>query len=185
MTSCTLCETWTAYQAHQYGLVTEVVPALKVDGEWVRNPMVITDTWLDDTHQPVWGNAKTGAALAEGKQLFRSGSVDLSRLDEAVDALVTKLLYTFPGCTRKTIESVRKHKLAWWDRNRETNRSWLGLNMMNEAAAGFRAFHEGPRGNREVDFIEMRRRLAAGERWTPEFVDSLIPRETAGAGQEG
>ncbi len=185
MTSCTLCETWTAYQAHQYGLVTEVVPALKVDGEWVRNPMVITDTWLDDTHQPVWGNAKTGAALAEGKQLFRSGSVDLSRLDEAVDALVTKLLYTFPGCTRKTIESVRKHKLAWWDRNRETNRSWLELNMMNEAAAGFRAFHEGPRGNREVDFIEMRRRLAAGERWTPEFVDSLIPRETAGAGQEG
>ena len=48
--------------------------------------------------------------------------------------------------------------------------------MMTEANAGFRAFNEGPRGKREVDFVDMRRRLAQGERWTPEFIDSLIPR---------
>ena len=44
-------------------------------------------------------------------------------LDEAVDALTTKLLMTMPSCLSKTIESVRKHKLAHWDRNRETNRA--------------------------------------------------------------
>ena len=77
---------------------------------------------------------------------------------------------------RKTIESIRKHKLEHWDKNKESNRSWLGLNMMTEAELGFRAFNEGPKGKREVDFLEMRRRLAAGERWTHEFIESLIPR---------
>ena len=47
---------------------------------------------------------------------------------------------TFPDCTLKTIESARKKKLEHWDRNRETNRAWLSLNMMTEARAGFRAF---------------------------------------------
>jgi 6-oxo-cyclohex-1-ene-carbonyl-CoA hydrolase len=84
-----------------------------------------------------------------------------------------------PNCLRKTIESTRKHKLQHWDRNRETNRSWLGLNMLSEAALGFRAFHEGPKGRREVDFVELRRRLARGERWTPELIEALIPREEA------
>ncbi len=48
-----------------------------------------------------------------------------------------------PDCLTKTIESLRKHKLEHWDRNRETNRAWLALNMMTEANAGFRAFHFG------------------------------------------
>ncbi|MEE8468572.1 MAG: 6-oxocyclohex-1-ene-1-carbonyl-CoA hydratase, partial [Planctomycetota bacterium] len=109
----------------------------------------------------------------------------LTPLDEAVQRLIGKLLDTFPGCTRKTIESVRKHKLALWDRNKESNRSWLGLNMLSEAAAGFRAFHEGPRGNREIDFADLRQRLASGERWTPELVEALIPTEAppVGAGE--
>ena len=63
-----------------------------------------------------------------------------------------------PDCLSKTLESVRKHKLTFWDRNRETNRAWLALNMTTEAKAGFRDFNEGPRGRREVDFVELRRR---------------------------
>ena len=51
-----------------------------------------------------------------------------------------------PDCLIKTIESLRKHKLEHWDRNRETNRAWLSLNMMTEASAGFRAFHYGTQG---------------------------------------
>ena len=67
--------------------------------------------------------------------------------------LCTNLLYTMPDCLIKTIESLRKHKLEHWDRNRETNRAWLSLNMMTEARAGFRAFHYGSKEQREVDFI--------------------------------
>ena len=64
--------------------------------------------------------------LIVGKSLLKSGEIDLGELDEAVDRLVAKLLRTMPNCTRKTIESMRKHKLAQWDKNRESNRSWLG-----------------------------------------------------------
>ena len=178
MQSCTLCETWTAYQSLEYGLITDAVPCLKVDGKFVPNPLVETTNAIEHG-KPVYGLPKIGEALAAGKATLKSGEVDLAPLDDAVNGLITKLLYTFPGCTAKTIESVRKHKLAQWDKNRETNRSWLGLNMMNEAQAGFRAFNEGPKGRREVDFLSLRQRLASGERWTQEFIETLIPRETA------
>ena len=32
MESCTLCEHWSAHKAHRLGLVTKIVPALRVDG---------------------------------------------------------------------------------------------------------------------------------------------------------
>ncbi len=180
MESATLCETWSAYQAQRYGLISECVPVLRVDGRFIPNPLVVTDTWLDTRGRVVHGQTKAGEARQEGKEKLNAGEIDLAPLDEAVERLAAKLLETFPNCTRKTIESMRKHKLQHWDRNRESNRSWLGLNMMTEAAAGFRAFNEGTGGRREVDFVAMRQRLAAGERWTPEFIDSLIP----GAGDE-
>ncbi len=180
MQSCTLCETWTAYQALRFGLVGEVVAVLRLDGRIVANPIVVVDRWLDERGRIVYGEPKRGAELESAKELLKRGEVDLAPLDAAVEALVTKLLLTMPGCLRKTIESVRKHKLEHWDRNKESNRSWLALNMLAEGAAGFRAFHEGPKHAREVDFIDLRRRLARGERWTSELVDRLIPRSDAG-----
>ncbi len=176
MQSCTLCETWSAHEAVRYGLITEAVPCLKVDGKLVANPLVVTDTFIDEMGRIVHGTKKTGAAKDAGKALLKKGEIDLTPLDEAVDAMLTKLLLTMPGCLTRTIESVRKHKLAHWDKNREGNRSWLGLNMLAEAKLGFRAFNDGPKGKREVDFVELRRRLAAGETWSDEFIDSLIPR---------
>jgi 6-oxo-cyclohex-1-ene-carbonyl-CoA hydrolase len=101
--------------------------------------------------------------------------VDLAPLDKAVDLLATKLLKTMPECLIKTIESIRKKKLEHWQRNAETNRAWLALNMMTEGRAGFRAFNEGPPGNREVDFIELRRRLARGDTWDEELFRDIHP----------
>jgi len=105
---------------------------------------------------------------------LKQGEVDLTALDEAVDGLVQKLAMTFPGCLTKTIESVRKHKLEHWDRNKETNRAWLGLNMMTEARTGFRAFNEGSKACREADFLLLRRRLAEGATWGPELIEEAL-----------
>lgn len=174
MESCTLCEHWSAHKARRLGLVTRVVPALKVDGEFVPNPLVETGRWLDDLGDIVHGERKTGTALESGKALLKRGTIDLSRLDAAVDELVLKLALTFPGCLSKTVESVRKHKLEHWDRNKESNRAWLGLNMMTEARAGFRAFHEGGKACREADFLLLRRRLAEGAPWGPELIEEAI-----------
>jgi 6-oxo-cyclohex-1-ene-carbonyl-CoA hydrolase len=174
MESCTLCHPWSALKALRLGLLTEVVPALKVNGEFVPNPLVITDRWLDERGRVIHGEFKQGAEREEGKKLLASGEVDLTLLDEAVQRLVFDLAMTMPDCLSKTIESLRKHKLAHWDRNRETNRAWLGLNMMTEGRAGFRAFHEGSRACREVDFLLLRRRLAEGATWGPELTEEVL-----------
>ncbi len=173
MESCTLCEHWSAYRAQRLGLLTSVVPALTVDGRFVVNPFVITDRWLDEG-RIVYGDMKTGAGRDEAKAMVAKGQVDLSRLDAEVDALVFKLANTFPGCLTKTIESVRKHKLEHWDRNKESNRAWLGLNMMTEARAGFRAFNEGSKACREADMLLLRRRLAEGATWGPELTEEIL-----------
>ena len=83
---------------------------------------------------------------------------------------------TFPDCTTKSVEELRKPKLESWNRNKEDSRAWLSLNMMTEANAGFRAFNEGNREvGREVDFVELRQRLASGEKWSKDFIDSMMP----------
>ncbi len=175
MSSLTLCEIWSAHKAQRLGLVTEIVPALKKEGEFIANPLVITDRWIGDTGQIVYGESKAGEAKQAAKDLMKQCEVDLSKLDEAVDKLCTALLLTVPGCITKTLESSRKHKLAHWDRNRETNRAWLGLNMMTEGKAGFKAFNEGIKGHRELDFIKLRQMLAQGERWGDELIDAVMP----------
>jgi len=176
MQSCTLCETWTAYEARQLGLITDAVAVLKVDGRFIRNPLVITDRWLDESGDPVYGRRKTGDAFKAGKELLARGTVDLQPLDDAVNLLTTRLLYTMPDCITKTLNSLRKKKLEHWDRNQQSNRDWLGLNMMTEAKAGFRAFNEGPKDNREVDFVKLRLMLAEGHPWDDEMIEAILPR---------
>ena len=104
-------------------------------------------------------------ALAKGKELMAKGTMDLSALDARVEALCATLIETFPECTLKTLEELRKPKLDAWNRNKENSRAWLALNMMTEARAGFTAFNEGPKDDREADFIKLRLAIAAGESW--------------------
>ena len=173
--SCTVCEPWSAHKAKRLGLITEIVPVLQVDGRYFANPVVHTREWVSETGEIIYGEPKQGDALEQGKALLKNGTICLDLLDAKVNEMATKLMMTMPGCLQKTLQSLRKHKLEHWDKNKETNRSWLGLNMMTEARFGFRAFNEGPRTNREVDFILLRQRLAAGERWSESFINSMIP----------
>jgi 6-oxocyclohex-1-ene-carbonyl-CoA hydrolase len=175
MYSGTLCETWSAHRFYSLGGLTQIVPALKVDGKWIANPLVVTDHHLDEYGRVVLGDWKTGQTREEGKVLLSKGIVDLSLLDETVEEMCTKFLYTMPDCLIKTIESLRKHKLQHWDKNRESNRAWLSLNMMTEANAGFRAFHYGTKEKREVDFVRLRQRLAQGARWDEDLIREIAP----------
>ncbi|MEZ4225236.1 MAG: 6-oxocyclohex-1-ene-1-carbonyl-CoA hydratase [Polyangiaceae bacterium] len=175
--SLVLCEPWSAHKALRIGLINDIAPVYKdKSGKFIANPFVITDRYLDDRGRMVYGEWKTGAEKDAAKALAAECTVDLSELDKSINALATKLLYTFPDCARKTLESVRKKKLAHWYANSETNRSWLSLNMNTEAAAGFPAFHFGDRNEREIDFIELRRRVARGERFDGELIKAVLPK---------
>lgn len=174
--SLVLCEPWSAYKAARLGLVNEAVAVHRTpEGTLIPDPRVITERWLDDHGRIVYGERKTGAAAEEAKRLARECAIDLAPLDEAVGRLVTKLLYTFPDCGRKTLESQRKKKLEHWYKNSETNRSWLALNMNTEALAGFPAFQFGARGEREIDFVKLRLAIAEGRRFDRGLVAEMLP----------
>ncbi len=176
MVSGVLCEPFSAHKAMRLGILTDIVPALKVDGRFIANPTVETERMTDEWGRLIHGEFKTGEELAEARKILAAGETDLSLLDQKVEELCTKLLLTFPDCTTKTIEELRKPKLNAWNMNKENSRAWLSLNMMTEARAGFRAFNEGSREHgREVDFIALRQALANGAQWTREFTDALMP----------
>ncbi len=174
--SGTLCEPWSAHKAYRFGMIIDIVPALKVDGAFVANPLVETERYLDDYGRIIHGEPRSGEALEKGRALLARGTVDLSLLDAKVEALCAKLLLTFPECLTKSFEELRKPKLELWNRNKENSRAWLALNMMAEARTGFRAFNEGPKNRREIDFVELRRTLARGEPWTEALTERLIPK---------
>ncbi len=173
--SGTLCEHWSAHKAYRLGMILNVVPALKIDGKFIANPLVVTDRYCDEYGRIVHGDYKTGAAAAEGKALMARGTVDLAMLDQRVEALCAKLLLTFPECLTKSLEELRKPKLDAWNRNKENSRAWLALNMMGEARAGFRAFNEGTKEDREIDFVALRQVLARGDGWSEALTESLMP----------
>jgi len=175
MESGVLCDLWSAHKALYLGLVSKLVPVLKVDGEWIPNPMVIHDRITDAFGNIVFGDFKQGAEREAAKEVLAKSSVDLGALDAAVDQLCTKILMLMPECVSKTVSSLRKHKQWHWDNTSVTNREWLALNMMTEGRAGFRAFNEGPKDRREVDFIKLRQRLAAGHPWDDELLREISP----------
>lgn len=175
MFSCTVCEPWSAHEAYRYGLITKIVPALKINGEYVPNPMVYTDRWVNNRGEMIYGKMKEGDDLVQAKNQLKTGIIDLSLLDSTIEDFCTKLMLTMPNCLSKTLNSVRKHKLEHWDKNKESNRDWLGLNMMTEGKAGFRAFNEGPKDNRECDFVLLRQLLAQGHEWNDELIRAISP----------
>ncbi len=176
MVSGTLCEPFSAHKAARLGIIADVVPALKIDGKFVANPTVITDQMFDEYGRIILGEFRSGSAFKEGRELIKSGTIDLSMLDEKVEELCAKLIETFPECMAKSLEELRKPKLQAWNQNKENSRAWLALNMMNEARTGFRAFNEGNKETgREIDFVKLRQGLAKGVPWTEELIESLMP----------
>ena len=178
-----LCEMWSAHRALHLGLLHQVVPALVLDGVFIPNPLVVIDRMMDEYGNLVFGAFKTGAEREAANRTLSRARPDLSRLDQAVEELCTRLLMLMPECVSKTLSSLRKHKQWHWDNTSVTNREWLALNMMTEGRAGFRAFDEGPKGHREVDFIKLRRLLAEGHAWDDELVQAISPQfQKLGAG---
>ena len=179
MAACVLCEPFSAHEAYHYGMLTDIAPALKVDGKFVPNPLVQLERVYDDFGRLAFGKPKTGDALAKGKELMKRGVVDLAALDDKVEGLCAKMLLTFPDCTTKTVEELRKPKLEAWNRNKENHRAWLALNMVTEARSGFVAFNAGTKDDREVDFILLRQKIAAGQPWVGSLHDEIQPKSKA------
>jgi 6-oxo-cyclohex-1-ene-carbonyl-CoA hydrolase len=173
MNGCTVDGPWSAYKALRLGLLTDVVPVLRVDGTVWRNPLVETDAWLSEG-RIVYGEGKKGEELAAGKALLRAGQVDLTALDERVDQQTCSLVGLMPQTTEKALLSLRQHKLDRWMANKEANRMWMAAQTTSEAGLGFKKFAQGDKRDRFIDHAELRRALAGGAAWSDALVDQLL-----------
>jgi len=167
MWNCVSCEMWSAYKMKAKGLISKCVPVLKVDGKWVRNPMIITDKYVDDG-EIVYGEMKTGAEGKEARAFVKEHqpNADFELLDKEVDKIVWTFANLFPGCLIKSIDSVRAKKKFFWDYSKNYNRHWLAANMGGEAYLGFGAFNTKKiTGKDTIDFIKFRQNIADSKTW--------------------
>ena len=162
MYNCISCELWTSYKMKRLGLITKVVPALREVDAFIRNPMVITDKYIEDG-EIVYGELKAGGELKEAKEKVKSLPVDLSLLDKEVDSIAWKFANLFPNCLIKSIDGIRLKKKFFWDQGKIMNRHWLASNMSTEAFLGFNAFNTKKiTGTDLIDFIRYRQLVAEG-----------------------
>jgi len=158
------------------GLVTKVVPVLKQDGSWIRNPLVVTDRYVDDG-EVVYGEFKTGDEARAAKALLKQTPVDFELLDDAVGTIVWRFANLFPGCLQKSVDGIRAKKKFFWDQTKLANRHWLAANMSGEAFLGFTAFNTRKiTGTDVIDFIKYRQLVAQGAELDDALFEQVLGR---------
>jgi len=176
MYNCVSCETWSAYKMKAKNLITKVVPVLKKDGAWVRNPFVRSDTYVEDG-EIVYGEPVAPHGVQAAKDLMAQCSVDFSELDRAVNDLVWRFTNLFPSCLMKSIDGIRAKKKFFWDQMKLANRHWLAANMNHEAWLGFNAFDaKKATGKDVIDFIKYRQLVASGAVFDERFAEQVLAR---------
>ena len=176
MWNCVSCEMWSAYKMKMKNLISKCVPVLKVDGKWVRNPMVITDRYVDDG-EIVYGEFKQGDELKEARAFVKQHqpNADFEKLDNEVDNILWTFTNLFPGCLIKSIDGIRMKKKYFWDICKNGNRHWLAANMGGEAFLGFGAFNTRKlTGKDTIDFIKFRQNIADARTWDMEMFEEVM-----------
>jgi 6-oxo-cyclohex-1-ene-carbonyl-CoA hydrolase len=174
MWNCVSCEMWSAYKMVRKNYLSKVIPVLKQGDKFIRNPMVITDKWIDNG-EIVYGESVTGAAAQAAKELQKSCTYDFSMVDAEVNRIVWTFTNLFPHCLMKSIAGVRQKKKSYWDLNKNDHLFWLGVNMSSEAFLGFTAFNTKKiTGKDTIDFIKYRQMLNQGHIVDDELFEAVL-----------
>lgn len=127
------------YKALEWGLVNEVVPSVVRDGEFIVHA--------------------TSEQISKAKKGQDGYSIDLSKLDEAVNALAKDLIEQFPECTRYTKQQTNFWKDLAWHQTVGHARDWLSIHYSSfEPIEGMNAFVE----KRQPGYRMLRERAASG-----------------------
>lgn len=127
-------------QALDWGLVNEVVPSVKKGEEFIEH-----------------ASKEEISKAQKGKDGY---AIDLSKLDDAVDAICREMVEKFPECVRYTKQQVNFWKDLAWHHTIGHARDWLSIHFATwEPLEGMGAFVE----KRKPDYRKLRARAAAGE----------------------
>jgi len=168
---------WSSYKMERLGLVGKALPCKKdAQGNWVRDPRVITDKYIDNG-EIVYGEMKTGEALKEANAYMKTLTTDFSLLDNHINGMIWTLVNTFPHCLMKAIETIRLKKKTHWDVTKVHASYWLGSNMNGDAWLGFNAFNSADKtGKNTIDHVELRRQIAKGHIYDDELAEMVLPK---------
>jgi 6-oxo-cyclohex-1-ene-carbonyl-CoA hydrolase len=176
MWSCISCELWSAYKMKMKGMISKVVPVIKQNTKWVRNPLIVTDKYVDDG-EIVYGEFKTGADASAGREFLKTAQTDFELLDKAVNEILWTFANLFPNCLQMSVDSVRQKKKFFWDQSKGAYRHWLAANMNAEAFIGFNAFNTRKQTGQDVaDFIKYRQMVAQGAEMDDALFDAVLPK---------
>ena len=174
--NCVSCELWSAYKMKKLSLISKVVPVIKQDGKFIRNPAVITDKYVEDG-EIVYGEFGKGEAGKKAREFLKTANIDFELLDKAIHEIVWSFTNLFPGCLIKSLDSVRAKKKYYWDMAKNYNRHWLAVNMMTEAYLGFQAFNAKKiTGQDVIDFVKYRQLMAQGKPVDESFMEAVLPK---------
>jgi len=177
MWQATANELWSAAKMERMGLITKAIPIKKnSQGEWVRDPRVITEQYVENG-EIVYGEFKKGEAFKAAKDELKGLQTDWSQLDAFVDKMNWTLTNTTFLCLMNTIESIRVKKKFYWDMQKSSQIYWLGANMNMEADIGFNAFNSQKiTGQRTIDFIKYRQLLSQAKTFDSDLIESVLPK---------
>ncbi len=174
MWNCISCEMWSAYKVKRLGLVSKVVQVIKEDGQFIRNPSVITDTYVKDG-EIAYGEFVTGEAGKKAREFLKTATIDFELLDKAVHEIVWKFTNLMPGCVIKAMDGIRMKKKYFWDISKNLHRHWLSVNMSTEAFLGFNAFNTRKiTGSDVIDFVKFRQLIAQGHPMDDNMFEQVI-----------
>jgi len=174
MWNCVSCEMWSSYKMKRLGLISKVAPVLKKDGKFIRNPLVITDKYIEDG-EIVYGEFKTGEEAKEARAMIKELPTDFELVDKEVNKIVWTFTNLMPHCLMKSIDSVRAKKKFFWDQMKLPNRHWLAANMNYEAFMGFNAFNTKKiTGKDTIDFIRYRQLVAEARELNDDFYEEIF-----------
>lgn len=176
MWNCVSCELWSAYKMKHLGLISKVVPVIKENGAFKRNPSVITDKYVDNG-EIVYGESVRGEQLKKAREEMQNAQIDFTLLDESVNEILWRLTNLMPGCLIKAIDGIRMKKKFFWDQTKILNRHWLAANMATEGFLGFTAFNSRKlTGCDVIDFVKYRQLLAEGAPTDLELAEQVLPK---------
>ena len=149
-----------AYQAKEWGLVNEVAPSVTKNGTFIEK-----------------ASPEEISLATKGKD---GHAIDLSRLDEMVNALAEELIDKFPECSRYTKEQVNFWKNLSWHQTIGHARDWLSIHYTSwEPMEGMTAFVE----KRSPNYRMLRERAAQGK--SSEFIWGPYTQTCSSCGAQG
>ncbi|MGM0384116.1 MAG: enoyl-CoA hydratase-related protein [Thermodesulfobacteriota bacterium] len=170
------CEQWSAYKMLRKNYLHKVVPVLKKDGEFIRNPAVITDQWVEDG-EIVYGEFKTGEVAKEAKAMLKELPRDRSLLDKTCMDMAWTFANLFPQQVAMSFQMIRATKKVAWERTKAESIMWWAGNAQayGEFDMGMSAFNTKKiTGTSDVDIIKLRQMIAKGHPYDEEMFEAVL-----------